>query len=190
MSIYSKLSPFGALDTLRRIPHVSNPSEETKAAYAAAHGYKPTRYTDAPAPGCTATWQDNGTEIVQVWQEPTLEEAREHALQQVQQWRNRLMNTTCTLETPLGWPLEYTPEAVSLAQGTLTLMLTGLCDSTSWTDACNTRHEDIHLEGMKLIAAALASHIRGIQDKADALRARITTADKDGLALVLQELAK
>lgn len=186
MTTYAKLTPQGALETLRRIPHISNPTEATRAAYATVNGYKPVRYTEAPAASAAPSWEETDTEIRQTWAELPLEEARAQAVEQVQQWRNTAMATTCTLETPYGWPLEYSQEAVSLAQGTLILMLTGISENTSWTDADNTRHDDLTIFDMKMIASLLARHIRGIQDKADDLRRRISEASAQELPDILQ----
>ena len=98
------------------------------------------------------------------------------------------MGTTCTLPTPFGWEVEYTPEAVSLAQGTMLLLLTELSETANWTDAGNTRHDGLTLADMKLIGAVFAAHINSIQDMADSLRKRISCATTEELPAILTEM--
>ena len=173
---YAKLKENGTLEILKHVPNVSNPKEETIKAYAEENGYKPVVYTDSKGKYYTPTWKEYSKNIKQVWKEMPLEEAKAQALDAVQRERNAAMATTRSLPTPFGWDVEYTPEAVSLAQGSILMMLAGLTQTTSWTDAENVRHEGLTLDDMKAIGGVFAQHIQSIQDVADAKRAAIQTA--------------
>lgn len=66
---YARLNRDGSLTKLRSVPHISNATEASIAAYALRNGYLPLQETACPHNGsCRCRYQKEGGKIVKVWE--------------------------------------------------------------------------------------------------------------------------
>lgn len=82
---YGRLTESGRLERLHKIPNVFAPSQSTIEKYAAEHGYKIIEDTPQPNQYYTPSYEEQEDKIVQVWVAMDLTEAKNQALERVQQ---------------------------------------------------------------------------------------------------------
>lgn len=190
---YAKLTETGALQLMGRIPNISNPTEEQRAAYAAANGYK--ELVHAPAPGryYNVGYTEDDTTITEVWNPWELDAAKRDALNLVQAERDRGMNNVVIPCDALPNGILFNTEAMVYAIG---LSASQSLKGETWTDAADETH-DLTTLMLDSITVAMKAHIKAVQDAArparDAIRAAETvdeveaalhgrTPNVDGLA--------
>lgn len=100
---------------------------------------------------------------------------RQAAQEQVDAWNDTMFSTKTDLPCPLGFSVQYSPKAVTLAAAISGAVSLGVRDKISWTDAQNVRH-DLTLDEFKQVAAVIDAHVDGLQSRADAARDAIRAA--------------
>lgn len=131
---YAKLDN-GSLKRLRKVPHVSNPTAKTLAAYAAAHGYKAIQNTPSPGRYHTVSYTDAGEAIAEVWIPLDMEVVRSQATDEVQQKLNEALSRRTSIPCSLGFPIIYDQDALINAVG---MRAAGYC--ATFIDANNITH--------------------------------------------------
>lgn len=177
MRTYAKLTETDQLETLARVPHVVNATEEQFATYAAANGYKELIRTDSPGHYYTPTYTESTKVITQSWNPVSLDEAKVDALSILQSRRDARMNNVVIPCTALPNGILYNTEAMTMAQGLLILQSQGaLPEGTTWTDAADDAHT-LTPELLTAITQAMLTHVNTtqavIQVHRDAVKAAV-----------------
>lgn len=141
---YAKLKEGGRVDFLRRVPNVTNCTDETLARYAVEHGYK--EYVSNPAPGryYNETHSMVGDRIVQQWTPWELDTAKQEALRVIQEKLNASLAATVSV------PCEGIPAGIDYNQQA-TINALGIKQGDMWIDSANQVH---------LVDEALIGHIK------------------------------
>lgn len=166
---YAKLDN-GSLHRLRQVPHVSNPTPETLAAYALAHGYKPLENTPSPGQYHTPTYADTGEAISQVWSPIDLESAKERAMDDVQQRLNNALSQRVAIPCSLGFPIIYDRDALINVIG---MRAAGYC--AAYIDANDMTHT-LDAAEVQEVCNALEAHRTALYATAQQTRAAVQQA--------------
>lgn len=168
MTTYAKLTPEGQLNVLRYIPHVACPSEERMAAYATEHGYKPASQYPAPGIYYTESWSETPDTIQNNWTPIQLEQAKEDALQRVQEKLTSTLSTRTIIDCPgFSAGIIYDGDALTNASG--------LEPGDNYIDAANNV-TILTEEALKAIRVALKQYRLDLYAKATVTRALIDAA--------------
>lgn len=180
MKKYVKLTETGTIEVMGRIPHVSNPTEEAIAEYAAANGYKLLVETPKPGMYYSNSYVDKGDTVEEVWAPVNLGDAKANALSILQTRRDTAMcgpdGKGVVIEcTSLPNGILYNTEASSNAQALMLLTMQGkLPEGQMWTDAADESHL-LTQELLTDIATAMLTHANtvqlSVQPARDAVRA-------------------
>lgn len=186
MKTYAKLED-GALRLMERVPNISNATEQQRAEYAAAHGFKELRRTEQPGRYCAQGWHETAKLITETWTPWELDAAKEDALRELQGRRDAAMNGVVIPCKGLPNGILYNTEAQTMAQGLmLTAMQGGDITEEAWTDAADVEHA-MSAELLAHIAAAMREHIRTTQAKYKPARDAVNAAqDVDEVEAALE----
>ncbi len=97
-------------------------------SYALAHGFKPIIKESQPHRLATPYYRETEKQIRLSWEEPSLEDARDQVIREVNEEKNRILSSTLTIEV-YGKQYDFNAEAISNLKGVL---LAGL-DTVEWT---------------------------------------------------------
>ena len=174
---YAKLNKGGAFQLMGRIPNISNPTEEQRAAYAAANGYKELVETPAPGRYYEKTHVQDDAHVIEAWIPWDLDAAKRDALDTVQAGRNSAMNNVVIPCDALPNGILFNTEAMVYAIG---LSASPSLEGETWTDAADETH-NLTADMLASIAVAMKAHIKSVQDAArpvrDAIRAAKTVEE-------------
>lgn len=173
MKAYAKLNEGGTLQLMGRIPNISNPTEEQRAAYAADNGYKELVRTPAPGRYYNVGYTEDDTTITEVWNPWELDAAKRDALNLVQAERDRGMNNVVIPCEALPNGILFNTESMVYALG---LSASPSLEGETWTDAADETH-DLTTPMLASIAVAMKTHISEVQAAARPKRDAIRTAE-------------
>lgn len=177
MKTYAKLNEGGALQLMGRIPNISNPTEEQRAAYAAANGYKELVRTPSPGRYHKVSYTQDDTAITETWVPWDLDAAKRDALNIVQANRDASMNNVVIPCDAMPNGILFNTEAMVYAIG---LSASPSLEGETWTDAADETH-DLTTPMLASITVAMKAHIKAVQDAArpvrDAIRAAKTVEE-------------
>lgn len=165
---YAKLTEFGTLQMMGRIPNISNPTEEQRAAYAAAHGFKELRRTEKPGRYYAQGWHETAKLITETWTAWELDAAKENALETVQGRLDAVLDARATV------PCEGFPAGIVYDRNAL-INAGGLAEGDVFTDAADGLHT-LTAEDVENIAAALKGKRQGLYGATTLVRAQIAAA--------------
>lgn len=150
-------------------PHnIINPTEEQTATYAAEHGYKPVSQSPAPGIYYTESWSETPDTIQNNWTPIQLEQAKEDALQRVQEKLTVSLSTRTTIDCPgFSAGIIYDGDALTNAAG--------LEPGDDYIDAANNV-TILTEEALKAIRVALKQYRLSLYAKATVTRALIDAA--------------
>lgn len=167
MKTYAKLED-GALQIMGRVPNISNPTEEQRAAYAAAHGYKELRRTETPGRYYAQGWHETAKLITEMWTAWGLEEAKKNALEVVQGRLDAVLDARATV------PCEGFPAGIVYDRNAL-INAGGLAAGDTFIDAADGVHS-LTAQDVERIAAALKEYRQSLYAAATQARAAIAAA--------------
>ena len=156
-----------------RIPNISNPTEEQRAAYAAAHGFKELVHTPSPGRYRKVSYTQDDTAITETWVPWNLDAAKRDALNIVQADRDASMNNVVIPCDALPNGILFNTEAMVYAIG---LSASQSLEGETWTDAADETH-DLTTPMLASITAAMKAHIKDVQDAARPVRDAIRAAE-------------
>ena len=167
MKTYAKLEA-GALRVMGRVPNISNPTEAQVAAYAAALGFKELVETPQPGRYYRKGYAETDAAITETWEPWELEEAKEDALEQVQ---DRLDNELDARQTI---PCAGFPAGVVYDRNAL-INAGGLAAGDAFIDAADGLHT-LASQDVAAVTAALKEYRQGLYATATQRRAAIAAA--------------
>lgn len=167
MKTYAKLES-GALQIMRRVPNISNPTDEQVAAYAAAHGFKELVAVEPPGRYYRKGYAEGEDAITETWTAWELEEAKGNALEQVQGRLDAVLDSRATISCT-GFPAGIVYDRNALINAG------GLAAGDAFIDAADGLHT-LTTQDVENIAAALKEYRQGLYATATQQRAAIAAA--------------
>ena len=167
MKTYAKLES-GALRVMGRVPNISNPTDAQVDEYAAAHGFKELVEVDSPGRFYRKGYAEAEDAITETWEPWELEEAKEDALEQVQ---DRLDNELDARQTI---PCAGFPAGVVYDRNAL-INAGGLAAGDVFIDAADGIHT-LTAQDVAAITAALKEYRQGLYAATTQRRAAIAAA--------------
>lgn len=166
---YAKLTEFGTLQMMGRIPNISNPTDTQRAEYAAAHGFKELRRTEKPGRYYAQGWHETAKLITETWTAWELGEAKKNALETVQARLDAVLDARATV------PCEGFPAGIVYDRNAL-INAGGLAEGDVFIDAADGQHT-LTAEDVEHIAAALKEKRQELYAATTQVRARIGQAE-------------
>ena len=195
MKTYAKLES-GALRVMGRVPNISNPTEATVAAYAAAHGFKELVAVEQPGRYYSKGYAEGQDSIIETWTPIELDEAKKQALDTIQARRDAAMfgepgTKGVVIEcSALPNGVLFNAEAHNMVNSLMLLDAKGAVPaSAKWTDAADVAHP-VTSGLIDALVASMMEHIQGVQDKYEPARGAVNAAqdvDEVEAALELEE---
>lgn len=151
-----------------RVPNIINATEEQRAEYAAANGYKELRRTEQPGRYYTQGWHETTKLITETWTAWGLEEAKTDALATVQGRLDAVLDARATV------PCEGFPAGIVYDRNAL-INAGGLAAGDTFIDAADGLHT-LTAEDVAAVTAALKEYRQGLYAAATQRRAAIAAA--------------
>ena len=158
----------GALRVMGRVPNISNPTDEQVAAYAAAHGFKELVAVDAPGRYYRKGYAEGDAAITETWEPWELDEARENALEGVQNRLDAVLDARQTIPCG-GFPAGIVYDRNALINAG------GLAAGDAFIDAADGLHTLAEAD-VAAITAALKEYRQSLYATATQRRAAIAAA--------------
>ena len=179
---------------LERVPNVSNPSDETVAAYAAAHGFKELVETPAPGRYYRKGYAETDAAITETWTAWELDEAKKDALEgELQSRRNAAMfgDGGVVIEcSALPNGVLFNAEAHNMVNSLMLLQAQGaLPEDAEWTDAADVAHA-VTPTLIAALVAAMMGHIQAVQARFKPARDAVNEAEDVDAVEAALELAE
>ena len=167
MKTYAKLEA-GALRVMGRVPNISNATEQQRAEYAAAHGFKELVQVDAPGRYYRKEYAEEDAAITETWTPWELEAAKKDALAVIQ---GRL---DAVLDARQAIPCEGFPACIVYDRNAL-INAGGLAVGDTFIDAADGIHT-LTAQDVAAITATLKGFRQSLYAAATQQRATIAAA--------------
>ena len=175
MKTYAKLNEVGALQLMGRVPNIINPTDAQVAAHAAAHGFKELVAVEQPGRYYRKGYAEGDAAITETWTAWGLEEAKENALETVQDRLDAVLDARQTT------PCEGFPAGIVYDRNAL-INAGGLATGDTFIDAADGLHT-LTAQDVEAITAALKEYRQSLYATATRRRAAIAAAeDVDAVA--------
>lgn len=179
MKTYAKLES-GALRTMGRVPNISNPTEQQRAEYAAAHGFKELVAVEQPGRYYRKGYAEGEAAITETWEPWELAAAKKDALEgELQSRRNAAMFGDGGVVIPcpaLPNGVLFNAEAHNMVNSLMLLQAQGaLPDDAEWTDAADVAHP-VTPALIAALVAAMMGHIQAVQARFKPARDAVNAA--------------
>ena len=168
MKTYAKLDQ-GALRVMGRVPNISNATEQQRAEYAAAHGFKELRRTEQPGRYYRKGYEEGEDTITETWEAWGLDAAKADALEQVQDRLDAVLDARSTI------PCAGFPNGIVYDRNAL-INAGGLAAGDVFIDAADGLHT-LTAQDVGAITAALKEHRQELYAATTQLRAAIAQAE-------------
>lgn len=182
MKTYAKLEQ-GALRVMGRVPNISNATEQQRAEYAAAHGFKELRRTEQPGRYYAQGWHETAKLITETWTAWELDAAKKDALEgELQGRRDTAMfgagGKGVVIEcSALPNGVLFNAEAHNMVNSLMLLQAQGaLPEDAEWTDAADVAHA-VTPELIAALVAAMMGHIQAVQARFKPARDAVNAAE-------------
>ena len=169
MKTYAKLES-GALRVMGRVPNISNPTEATVAAYAAAHGFKELVAVEQPGRYYRKGYAETDAAITETWTAWELDEAKKDALEGVQDRLDAVLDARQTI------PCEGFTAGIVYDRNAL-INAGGLAEGDVFIDAADGTLT-LDTQSVTAITAALKEYRQSLYAQATQRRAAIAAAEE------------
>lgn len=169
---YGKLTQYGSLQILNRVPNVSNATPETFKEYADENGYLEVVYTSSPGRYYEQKFEIVEDKIVQNWTPQNVDTVKNQMMEEVQMSLNNQLTLRTNVPCSLGFNVVYDVDAQINLLG---LMSTGQ-GTEAFIDADNNIHA-LTFQELQAVAAAIMGHKQKLYVKATEIRAQIQKAE-------------
>lgn len=168
MKTYAKIES-GALRVMGRVPNISNATEQQRAEYAAAHGFKELVETPAPGRYYRKEYGEGEDSIIETWTAWELAAAKKDALETVQGRLDAELDARQTV------PCEGFPAGIVYDRNAL-INAGGLAAGDAFIDAADGIHT-LTAQDVAAITAALKEKRQELYAATTQVRARIGQAE-------------
>ena len=167
MKTYAKPEQ-GALRVMGRVPNISNATEQQRAAYAAANGFKELVETEAPGRYYRKGYAEGEDAITETWTAWELDEAKKDALEAVQDRLDAVLDARQTIPCA-GFPAGIVYDRNALINAG------GLAAGDAFIDAEDCIHT-LTAQDVAAVTAALKEYRQSLYAQATQRRAAIAAA--------------